>query len=43
MLFSLICKQKLPSPKTHKIYFDFGTATLDAAYVRYENDVNSVS
>jgi len=22
----------LPSPKNHKIYFDFGTATLDAAY-----------
>jgi enterochelin esterase-like enzyme len=25
-------KKKLPSPETHKIYFDCGTATLDAAY-----------
>ncbi|WP_353147669.1 alpha/beta hydrolase-fold protein [Flavobacterium sp.] len=33
---------KLPNPKTHKIYFDFGTATLDAEYVRYEKDVNEI-
>lgn len=33
---------KLPNPKTHKIYFDFGTATLDAEYVRYEKDVNDI-
>jgi predicted alpha/beta superfamily hydrolase len=35
-------KAKLPNPKTHKIYFDFGTATLDAEYVRYEKDVNEI-
>jgi enterochelin esterase-like enzyme len=33
---------KLPNPKTHKIYFDFGTETLDAEYVRYEKDVNEI-
>ena len=33
---------KLPNPKTHKIYFDFGTKTLDAEYVRYEKDVNDI-
>jgi len=32
----------LPNPNTHKIYFDFGTATLDAEYVQYENDVNDI-
>lgn len=40
--FFAYLQAKLPNSKTHKIYFDFGTATLDAAYVRYENDVNSV-
>jgi enterochelin esterase-like enzyme len=35
-------KAKLPNPKTHKIYFDFGTKTLDAEYVRYEKDVNGI-
>ena len=33
---------KLPNPKTHKIYFDFGTNTLDAEYVRYEKNVNDI-
>ena len=33
---------KLPNPKTHKIYFDFGTKTLDAEYVRYEKNVNDI-
>ncbi len=40
--FFAYLQQKLPNPKTHKIYFDFGTATLDAAYVRYENEVNAI-
>ena len=35
-------KEKLPNLKTHKIYFDFGTATLDATYVPFENDVNTI-
>jgi enterochelin esterase-like enzyme len=35
-------KAKLPNPKTHKIYFDFGTKTLDAEYIMYEKDVNDI-
>lgn len=34
--------KKLPNPDTHKIYFDFGTETLDAFYVKYEDRVNQV-
>lgn len=30
--FMAYMKNHLPSPKNHKIYFDYGTATLDAAY-----------
>ena len=33
---------KLPNPKTHKIYFDFGIKTLDAEYIMYEKDVNDI-
>lgn len=40
--FFAYLQAKLPNSKTHKIYFDFGTATLDAAYVQYENDVKTV-
>jgi predicted alpha/beta superfamily hydrolase len=29
-------KKFLPSPKTHKIYFDYGTETLDAQYEKYQ-------
>lgn len=29
-------KDKLPDPATHKIYFDFGTATLDHNYEPYQ-------
>ncbi|GAB4342321.1 MAG: alpha/beta hydrolase-fold protein [Flammeovirgaceae bacterium] len=29
-------KKYLPSPKTHKIYFDYGTETLDAWYKPYQ-------
>jgi len=31
----------LPSPATHKIYFDFGTATLDADYEPYQRRMDS--
>ena len=34
--------KKLPNPDTHKIYFDFGTETLDAFYVKYEDNVNQI-
>lgn len=34
--------EKLPSPDTHKIYFDYGTATLDAFYKPYQAMVNKL-
>ncbi|MDW5287994.1 alpha/beta hydrolase [Formosa sp. PL04] len=37
--FSYI-KDNMPDPKSHKIYFDFGTKTLDQYYPKYEADVN---
>lgn len=35
-------KAKIPSPKTHKFYFDFGTETLDKYYPQYEEKVNKL-
>ena len=32
----------LPDPKTHKLYFDHGTETLDAIYKQYQDRVDSV-
>ena len=32
--------KNLPDPKTHKIYFDYGTETLDASYIKYEYRVD---
>jgi len=32
----------LPSPKNHKIYFDYGTATLDALYVTLQPQVDEI-
>jgi enterochelin esterase-like enzyme len=32
----------LPDPRTHKLYFDHGSETLDAAYRRYQDRVDSV-
>jgi len=29
-------RTRLPDPKTHRLYFDFGTATLDARYEPYQ-------
>ena len=34
--------QNLPPPNKHKIYFDFGTATLDALYEPYQIRIDSV-
>lgn len=33
---------KLPSPKTHRIYFDYGSATLDSMYKPYQLQVDRV-
>jgi predicted alpha/beta superfamily hydrolase len=35
-------KEKLPNPKTHKLYFDYGTETLDADYLKYEYRVDEI-
>jgi predicted alpha/beta superfamily hydrolase len=35
-------KKNLPNPKNHKIYFDYGTETLDAEYLKYEYRVDEV-
>jgi enterochelin esterase-like enzyme len=32
----------LPDPKTHRLYFDHGSETLDAAYARYQERVDRV-
>jgi predicted alpha/beta superfamily hydrolase len=35
-------KKTLPSARTHKIYFDFGTETLDAQYEPYQQKMDEV-
>lgn len=34
--------QSLPVPETHKLYFDYGTETLDASYIPYQYRVDEV-
>ncbi len=40
-LVSYLSKE-LPDPATHRIYFDYGTATLDVLYEPYQLQVDSV-
>lgn len=40
--FLTYLRKNLPDPKTHKIYFDFGTATLDALYLPLQKKVDEV-
>jgi predicted alpha/beta superfamily hydrolase len=35
-------KEKLPNPKNHILYFDYGTETLDADYLKYEYRVDEI-
>ena len=35
-------KEKLPNSKNHRLYFDYGTATLDADYLKYEYRVDEI-
>jgi len=35
-------EQYVPSPKTHKFYFDYGTETLDKYYPQYLEEVDSI-
>ena len=32
----------LPDPRSHRLYFDFGTKTLDAAYEPYQRKMDEV-
>lgn len=40
--FFAYLKKQLPNPKNHKIYFDYGTATLDAMYEPFQLKVDSI-
>lgn len=40
--FFIYMKKHLPNPKNHKIYFDYGTATLDAMYVTLQPQVDVI-
>jgi enterochelin esterase-like enzyme len=40
--FVSYARQKLPSPKDHKIYFDYGTETLDRLYKPHQERVDKV-
>lgn len=40
--FAAYLKSNLPDPNTHKIYFDFGTETLDDLYEPYQLMIDSV-
>lgn len=40
--FMAYLKDHLPSPKTHKIYFDHGTAALDALYPPFQKQADAV-
>lgn len=35
-------KEHVPSPKTHRFYFDFGTKTLDQYYPQYQDAINTI-
>lgn len=35
-------KENLPDPKSRKLYFDYGTETLDAYYPQYSDEVNAI-
>ncbi len=40
--FMLYLAKNLPAPGSHKIYFDYGTETLDARYELHQNVMDSV-
>ncbi len=40
--FMSYLRRNLPDPKTHKIYFDYGTETLDALYEPYQKKADEV-
>lgn len=40
--FESYLKPALPDPKTHKLYFDHGSETLDAIYARYQKRIDTI-
>lgn len=42
MAFMTYLKTHLPEPKTHKVYFDRGTATLDSLYGQIQQKVDTI-
>ena len=40
--FMQYLKANLPSPKNHKIYFDYGTATLDSLYKPFQQQADAI-
>jgi predicted alpha/beta superfamily hydrolase len=40
--FNRYLEKHLPNPKEHRIYFDFGTATLDALYEPLQKEVDAI-
>ncbi len=40
--FNAYMSDKLPSPKKHKIYFDYGTKTLDSLYKPFQLEVDKI-
>ena len=40
--FMQYLKENLPSPHNHKIYFDYGTETLDALYAPFQQQVDVI-
>ena len=40
--FERYLRTSLPDPRTHRLYFDYGTETLDAIYAQYQSRVDAV-
>lgn len=40
--FVQYAQEKLPSPKNHKIYFDYGTVKLDSLYPKHQKKIDAV-
>jgi enterochelin esterase-like enzyme len=40
--FERYLKRALPDPRTHRLYFDYGSETLDAIYKQYQDRVDKV-
>jgi enterochelin esterase-like enzyme len=40
--FMAYLQKKLPNPKNHRLYFDYGTVTLDALYPPYQKQADAI-